>query len=165
MEETAQQYTQRLIGNVAGRNPVEILESTTRRLEELSRTLKEKGMHTKPAPDRWSAAQIMAHLAEGEIVSAYRFRRILNSSGETIEAYDQNVWVRNSGYLQADPDLALALFQTTRRANLAFLKALTPEQWECYGIHAERGKESLRHLANMVAGHDINHLKQLDAML
>ena len=164
MSETPQQYTQRILNNLGDLNPVEVLESTTSRIEALSRSLEKKGLQSKTTPDKWTAAQILSHLAEGEIVFAYRLRRALNASGEAIEAYDQSEWVKNSGYLQADPHLALSLFQALRRVNIARLKSLTPEQWAHFGIHSERGKESITQMARLTAGHDINHLRQMETI-
>jgi DinB family protein len=164
MSETAQQYTQRLLNNLGEANPVEVIEATTARLETLSRRLREKGWHQAPA-NKWSGAQILAHLAEAEIVVAYRIRRALNDPGKPIEAYDQNEWVRNAGYLESDPELAFSLFQTVRKVNIARLKSLTPEQWERFGMHSERGKESILHMTRLLAGHDINHLQQMEILV
>jgi len=52
-----------------------------------------------------------------------------------------------------------------REANLALLKSLTPDQWKHYGQHAERGQESIEHIVRMMAGHDINHVRQIEGML
>ena len=52
-----------------------------------------------------------------------------------------------------------------REANLALLESLEPEQWTQYGIHSERGQESIEQIARMFAGHDINHLKQIEKIL
>ena len=70
--------------------------------------------------------------------------------------------MKNSGYLQADPHLALSLFKALRKTNVARLKSLTPEQWTHFGIHSERGKESITQIARLTAGHDINHLRQME---
>ena len=164
MSETPQQYTQRLLNNLGDMDPVETLEATMVRLEALMGTLEKKGLRRKPSPEKWTAGDILAHLAEGEIVLAYRLRKALNSSGEPIEAYDQEVWVKNSGYLQSDPDLAFSVFKALRRVNVARLKSLTPSQWEHYGIHSERGKESIALMARLLAGHDINHLRQMEVI-
>ena len=64
-----------------------------------------------------------------------------------------------------DPRAALAVFQTLRVANLALLKSLKPEQWKHFGMHAERGEESIERITEMIAGHDINHLIQIEAIL
>jgi hypothetical protein len=52
-----------------------------------------------------------------------------------------------------------------REANLALLKSLSPDQWKHYGQHAERGQESIEHIVRMVAGHDINHIHQIERIL
>jgi hypothetical protein len=52
-----------------------------------------------------------------------------------------------------------------REANLALLKSLSPDQWKHYGQHAERGQESIEHIVRMVAGHDLNHIQQIERIL
>lgn len=164
MSETPQQYTQRLLNNLGAQDPVDVMGWTLSRIDALTRALERRGLQNEPAPNKWTAVQILSHLAEGEIVFAYRIRKALNASGEAIEAYDQNEWVKNSKYLQADPHLALSVFQALRKVNIARLKSLTPEQLDRFGIHSERGKESILHMARLCAGHDINHLQQLEAI-
>ncbi len=164
MSETSQQYTQRILNHLGTLDPLNVLESTITRLETLTRTLEKKGLQKESLPAKWTAAQILAHLAEAEIVCAYRYRKVVSTSGESIEAYDQNEWVKNSGSLQSDPYLALSLFQILRKANIAWLKSLTSDQWEHYGIHSQRGKESISQMVRMMAGHDINHLRQMEQL-
>ncbi|HSP05747.1 MAG TPA: DinB family protein [Acidobacteriota bacterium] len=89
MSETPQQYTQRLLNNLGEQNPIDVLESTISRIDALARALEKKGLQNKPAPNKWTAAQILSHLAEGEIVFSYRLRKTLNDSGTAIEAFDQ----------------------------------------------------------------------------
>lgn len=164
MTETAQQYAQRILNDLGTLDPLEALESTASQLEELTRTLITKGLQNKPLPDKWTAVQILAHLAEAEIVWAYRFRKVLGANGQPIEGYDQNEWVKNSGYLQSDPHLALSVFQILRKANISLLRSLTLEQRTFFGIHSQRGKESIETMMKMMAGHDINHLRQMQAI-
>ena len=164
MSETPQQYTQRILTYLGTLDPIVALESTLSRLEDLAGAPQKEGLQGNPSPDRWTAAQILAHLAEAEIVWAYRIRKVLGAEGQPIEAYDQNEWVKNSGYLQADANFALSLFRALRKANIALLKSLTPEQWERYGIHSERGKESIVQMIRMMAGHDINHVRQMESI-
>jgi DinB superfamily len=164
MSETAQQYTERILNDLGTLDPIDVIESTISRLEALTLALEKKGLQNKPSPDKWTAAQILAHLAEAEIVWAYRFRKVLGASGDPIEAYDQKEWVKNSGYLQIDPHLALSLFQIVRKANVVWLKSLTPKQMEHFGIHSERGKESINRMTRIMAGHDINHLRQMETI-
>ena len=163
MNETPQQYKTRIENYLGTMDPMDVLESTTSRLEVLVNKLKKQ--ETQNTPQTWNATEILAHLAESEIVYGYRIRKALNASGTPIEATDQNVWVKNAGYLQRDPQLALALFQAVRKANISFFKSLTPSQLEHFGIHSERGKESIAQMARMIAGHDINHLQQMEKLL
>ena len=114
---------------------------------------------------KWSVAQILAHLAEGEIVIAYRLRLVVGANGTPIQAYDQNKWEQNAGYLRKNAKLALDLFTTLRTNNVAFLKSLTKEQWDNFGMHSERGKESVARMAEMYAGHDVNHLRQIESIV
>ncbi len=164
MNETPQEYTQRLIRTLAGKEPLKVLEETLIEVDRLIETLPGERLTAPRAPGQWSAAQILAHLAEGEIVFAYRLRMILSSDGSPIQAYDQDIWVRHSGYLQDDPSLALSLFRTVRKSNLARLRSLQPKHWNYAGIHSERGRESIADMARLTAGHDINHLKQLKSI-
>jgi hypothetical protein len=61
-----------------------------------------------------------------------------------------------------DPQKSVELFRVLREANLSLLKSLQPEQWKHYGMHSERGQESIEKTVHMFAGHDINHLQQID---
>lgn len=163
MKETPQQYKTRIENYLGTMNPIEVLKSTTSRLERLVCEL--QNQEAQSSHETWSAAEILAHLAESEIVYGYRIRKALNANGSAIEATDQNVWVKNARYLQQEPQLALSLFQTVRKANISFLKSLTAQQLENFGIHSERGKESIAQMARMIAGHDINHLQQMEKLL
>lgn len=163
-EETIEQYKQRILGYVKpSEEPLEILKSTVGRIEAaLNGTSPERLQEKKDG--KWSAAEILAHYAEGEIVFGYRIRIVLSSNGVPIQSYDQNVFMQNAKYLVARPDMALALLRNLRRTNVEFLKSLTPEQWDIYGIHSERGKETIRDIVRLYAGHDLNHLQQLERL-
>ena len=68
-------------------------------------------------------------------------------------------------YAKRDPRKSLELFRALREGNLVLLKSLTPDQWKHYGMHAERGQETIEHMVRMFAGHDLNHLKQIEGIL
>lgn len=162
MNETPQQYKERIERYLGTMDPMEILESTSERLKAFVNKLEKK---QEQLSEQWTALEILAHLAESEIVYGYRVRKALNASGTAIEATDQNEWVKNARYLKSDPQLAFSLFQALRKANISFLKSLTPQQRENFGIHSERGKESIAQMARMIAGHDIDHLYQMERLL
>ncbi len=106
----------------------------------------------------------MAHLADDELVGGYRLRMILSSPGTAIQAFDQDIWARTGRYDRTDVYSSLEIFRVLRRANLALLHSLNAEEWELFGVHAERGVESIRDIAMYFAGHDINHFKQIEAI-
>lgn len=162
MQETAQQYTQRLLGNVGGKEPLRVQRETAKKLATLIRRLNKKQLTRKPAPGKWSIAEILAHLGDAEIVGAWRLRHILCSNGAPIQAYDQDAWASTFDYARRDAKQSLEFFRMLRENNLAMLKALPKELWENYGQHQERGQESVTHIVRMFAGHDLNHLGQVE---
>ena len=120
---------------------------------------------TRPSKDKWSIGEILAHLAEDELATAWRYRQMLEHSGLQLMGFDQDLWARMGDYCSPLPDESLALFRLLRNANLQFLKQITPEQWESSGIHAERGRITIRDLAVHMSAHDANHIEQIRAIL
>jgi len=165
MKETPQQYTQRVVSYVEGKKPLEVQAATAKKLERLIKGVSTAKLRKRPAPDQWSVAEILAHLADAEIVGGFRMRLILGAPGTPIVAFDQDSWVTSGHYEKRDPRKSLEQFRVVREANLALLKSLTPEQWKHYGMHSERGQESIEHVVRMFAGHDVNHLRQIEGML
>jgi hypothetical protein len=165
MNETPQHYTQRILGYVEGKQPLEVQASTPGKLERLIKGLSVTKLRERPAADRWSVSEIVAHLADAEIVTGFRMRLILGAPGAPIAAYDQNSWVTSGHYEKRDPLKSVEQFRVLREANLALLESLTPEQWKHYGMHSERGQETMELIVRMAAGHDINHLQQIERIL
>jgi len=127
--------------------------------------LSEAQLKFKAAPDKWSVNEILAHLADTEIVVGFRMRLILDAPGTPVVAVDQDSWVTSGHYEKRDPRKSVEQFRVVREANLALLKSLTPQQWKHYGMHSERGQETIEHIVRMYAGHDINHLQQIERIL
>jgi uncharacterized damage-inducible protein DinB len=165
MQETPQQYTRRILGHIEGKDPLKVQRQTPKKLAGLIRGLSRKQLTRKPAPGKWSINEIMAHLADAEIVVAWRLRHILGNNGDAIQAYDQNVWAETFDYAHRDAKESLEFFQVMRARNLAMLKALPKALWENYGMHQERGKESIAHIVRIYAGHDLNHLGQMEKIV
>ena len=165
MNETPQQYVARILGLVAGHEPMKVQRSTADKLAKLTRGIPRKKLSRRPAPGKWSVTEILAHLAETEWVIGWRLRSILNSNGTPIQAFDQDAWAQTSNYARQDPKKSVALFRALRAENLALLKSIPKEKWENYGMHAERGKETIAHIFRLIAGHDLNHLGQVAALL
>ena len=165
MPETPQQYTQRIIGNVQGQDSLKVQAATPKKLDRLIKGVSPAKLRKRPARDKWSAAEILSHLADAEIVIGWRLRSILGSPGVTIQAYDQNSWVSALHYEKRDPRLSLSQLRAVREANIALLKSLTPEQWKHSGMHSERGEETIEHIVRLIAGHDLNHIQQIERIL
>ena len=165
MNETPQQYTQRIVANVEGKQPLAVQAATAKKIERLINGVPASKLRKRPAAGKWSVSEIVAHLADVEIVVGFRMRLILGAPGTAIAAFDQDSWVVSGHYEKRDPRKSVEQFRVLREANLALLKSLTPEQWKHYGMHAERGQETIEHTVRMIAGHDLNHLSQIERIL
>jgi len=163
--ETFQEYSARLLSYSSDKDPLAVLASTPARIGALIAGRGAQDLQWSPAPARWSVAQIVAHLSDAEVVGAYRFRMVLAQSGTPLQAFDQNAWAREMKYERRDAHASLALFAAVRRSLLPLLDGLSDAELERYGMHAERGKESVRHLIALYAGHDLNHLGQIERLL
>jgi methionine--tRNA ligase beta chain len=165
MAETMPQYVDRLMGYVGTDDPLPILRQTAPRIAALITARSDDDLRWTTAPDRWSACAILAHLADSEIVASYRIRMILASPGVRLQAFDQNEWASALGYAQSDAFESLALFRALRGSWLGLLDVIDPSWLDRYGVHEERGNESVRHLLRLYAGHDLNHVWQIERLL
>jgi hypothetical protein len=89
-------------------------------------------------------------------------RLILANNGVSVQPFDQDVWAETFAYAKRDSAASLEAFRVLRENNLAMLKALPKNLWENYGMHQELGKETITHIVRMFAGHDLNHLAQVE---
>ena len=165
VDANAQAYTQRILANLKGRDPLDVLSSTAGRLRELTAGRTRDDLARKPDPSRWSVVQIVAHLADSEVVGAWRFRSVIASDGVALQPYDQNAWATTFRYEETDPFESIGLFETVRSSTLSLLRRVDPALHANYGMHAERGKESIEHLIRLYAGHDLNHLSQIEGLV
>ncbi len=165
MSETPQQYTGRLLGYLDRQDPVVILKATPATLDRVISSVPPTVLKQRPAPGKWSISEILAHLADTELVLGFRVRFILGAPGSPIAAFDQDRWAIAGHYDKRDPRLSVATIRALREANLALLESLDPEQWKHDGIHSERGQESIEHIVRMWAGHDLNHLQQIERII
>ncbi len=165
MKETPQEYVQRILGYVGAQDPLGIQRRTPKTLERLIKGASASRLRKRPAPDKWSVTEILAHLADTEIVASWRIRAILGSPGTPLQAFDQDTWVTAGHYDRRDARKSLELFRVLREVNLALYKTLTPGQWKHHGMHAERGVETVEHTVRLFAGHDLNHTRQVAQIL
>ena len=129
MQETPQQYTQRMLSNSRGKDPLRLQQATPGKLATLIRRLSKKQLTRRPAPGKWSIAEILAHLADAELVIGYRMRLILASNGTVIQAFDQDAWAQTFNYNRRDPRTSVETFRVLRENNLRLLKSVPRKSW------------------------------------
>ena len=117
----------------------------------------------KPAPDKWSILEILGHLADIEIVYAYRLRQMLADEKPVIAPMDQDAWAKNLGYTEiAAPEL-VALYGLNRHHSLRLLRRLKPADLEKSAFHPELRKQvTVARLVEQMSGHGANHLAQIE---
>ena len=165
MPETAEQYIGRILGYVEGQDGIKVQRTTAAKLKKSIQGLTPKQLQWRSAPGKWSIAEIIAHLADAEIVASWRMRSVIGENGITIQPFDQDAWASVFEYRERDTKRSLELFRVLRENNLSMLKEIPRETWDNYGMHLERGKESIAHLARMFAGHDTNHVLQIERIV
>ena len=165
--ETFDQYIERILSYVDGNGsrPIEILRRTPRRLSKRVGAAPRSRLTARPKPGKWSAGEILSHLAEVEMLWGYRLRAIVEKSGQKLLGMDQDAWARNSRYRRIDPRRALETFVAIRRANLDFLAGVPPAARRNYGSHSQFGRLTVDRIAALMAGHDVNHVRQIEERL
>jgi DinB superfamily len=140
-------YLSRIRDYAQGKDPLELQKQTPELLAELLANASHEQITVRPSKDKWSIVEILAHLAEDELATSWRYRQMVEHSGLQLMGFEQDLWARMGDYRSRVPHESLALFRLLRNANLQFLKQITPEQWECSGIHVERGRITIKDLA------------------
>ena len=146
------------------RSPVDVIEETSRRLSEIVNKLSiGSNLEWRPAPGKWSAREILCHLADCEIAFAFRLRQTLAETNHVIQPFDQEKWAGMYGGLSARA--ALSAFSSLREWDLAVIQHTPADAMGKKVNHPERGDMTFRTIVETMAGHDLNHLKQLDAIV
>jgi len=145
------------------RHPIEVIEQTPGTLSGLAIQLVPASMEWRPAPGKWNAREILCHLADCEIAFGFRLRQTLAETRHVIQPFDQEKWAGTYGSLGARS--ALNAFSALREWNLALIGSTTPEGMAKAVTHPERGEMTFRVIVETMAGHDINHLAQLDRIV
>jgi len=143
-----------------GRPVPEILAATPSALAGLIETIGAEKSAAPPAPGKWSPAEIISHLADCELVFAFRLRQTLAEDSHTIQPFDQEKWAVQYGGISAAQ--ALEVFKAMRGWNLQLLKNVKPEAAGRTVTHPERGTMTFQTIVETMAGHDLNHIAQLE---
>ena len=158
-------YLASLFNALGTRDPLEVLAETPSAIRSLTNGVPRAKLLALEAPGKWSVTHVVMHLADSEIVGAFRFRMVLAHEQPSIPGYDQDLWANHLKYGEADLAAALDQFSGLRTANLRLLTGTSATERERFGIHSERGEESIGKMIRMYAGHDLVHLRQINRIM
>jgi len=147
---------------VAGEDLLRSLERTPRRIEQVVSAWPPEAFERSHAPGKWTARQVLTHLAQTEIVFGNRLRFGLAEDGYVIQPFDQDSWMRVEP--RVDGHAALAAYLGLRQMNLALCRSLTPEQRARTVTHPEHGSVTVEWVMTFFAGHERHHLPQLESI-
>ncbi len=130
-------------------------------LENLVNGLTGEELRRPEAPGKWSILEVIHHLADSELVWAYRLRLVLAEKQPEITGYDQDRWASQLKYREANLQDVLELLGILRKTNLRLISSLSDEELQRAGTHNERGEETVEHMIRLYAGHDLVHSNQI----
>jgi DinB superfamily len=148
--------------DLGGRVPLDALADTPERIRRLVERWRDDQFERGYAPGKWTARQVLVHLAQIELALGTRSRFALTQAGYTVQPFSQDDWISLENTL--DAGTALAAYVSMRRMNLAMWRTLTPEQLNRPFAHPEYGEITVAWTMAMMAGHDIHHLRQLETI-
>ena len=154
-------YVRHMLALVGDRDPVALLEAGPGALAEAAAGLSEADARRRPDGGGWSPLQVLRHVADSEVVYGYRLRLIAAADRPAIPGYDQDAWADALHYHHGTVADALQDHADARRATVRWLRALDGRQWDRVGLHSERGAETIRQTATLLAAHDLAHADQL----
>ena len=114
-------------------------------------------------PGNWSPRKIVHHLADADMISATRVRRLVAEEDVHIVAYDEALWARRAHY-ERPIAAALALVDAVRMNTAEFLRSLTDEEWQREGTHSEAGRYTPEIWLQYYAQHAQDHVAQIEAI-
>jgi hypothetical protein len=129
--------------------------------EDAARSVPASHMDAPPAPEKWTARQIICHVADSEGVAIVRYRMIAAQPGSTLTAFDQELWASQTLYEFMPWEDALRAYVAMRQHNVNMLRGLPLEAWSRSAIHVERGENSLFKLVQHNAVHVEGHAGQV----
>ncbi len=148
--------------HVGDRTPMDVISETPHRLAQLVETIGPQRLETPPAPGKWSARDIVSHLADAEVAFAFRLKQTLAEDHHVIQPFDQDLWAKS--YPAYDTRLALATLSALRAWNVALIRSVKPAELSKPVTHPERGTMTFQTIVETMAGHDRNHMKQMEAI-
>ena len=114
-----------------------------------------------PIPGKWSAAEIVHHLADSETTSALRLRRLLVEDHPLIQGYDQEAFAARLNYNNRNMAPALEAFRSARATTSQLFDSMSEEDWQREGTHSESGAYTPEDWLRIYAAHAHNHADQI----
>ncbi len=145
------------------RDAVTVIASTPGRLRELAAAIGAERLGTPRAPGKWSPRDILCHLADCEIVFAFRLRQALAEDNPVVQPFDQDRWA--PPYAKQNAEQALAAFAAIREWNLSLVRTLPAAARDRRMTHPERGEMTFQTVLDTMGGHDLNHVAQLEELV
>lgn len=149
---------------VGSHDPFLVLDSTPQRISDLCAGLSETQLATSIEAGKWSIHQIVAHLADCELVFQHRARMMLFEDNPTLVAFNQDVWVNGWQREKERFDQTLERLRVLRESTVRLFRNTPEHELRRYGTHTERGVQVVGDYIVMIAGHDVNHLSQIEAI-
>jgi uncharacterized damage-inducible protein DinB len=144
---------------------IEAAEKSPKQVAAAVSGLPDKVLRFKPAPDKWSILEILGHLADMDILYAYRMRQMLADEKPVFAAIDQDAWARNLGYMESSPAEMVALYGINRHANLQLLRRLKPGDLDKSAYHPELKRQfTVAEMVERMGIHGANHLDQIERL-
>jgi hypothetical protein len=144
---------------LGSRDPLEAIEDSIAQIRRLTSSWPLARIERSYAPGKWTARQVLTHLAQTELAIGTRARMALAIPDYVAQAWDQESWIRFDTALSGLA--ALDTFAAIAGMNLAFFRQLTPAERDVRFAHPEYGDLTVEWVIHQIAGHQINHLQQL----
>ena len=138
------------------------MADTPSRIRHIVSTLDQAGLARSYAPGKWTARQLLVHLAQTELAFGVRARMALTSDDYVVQPFDQDRWLAREPVVE--PATALAAYEGMRALNLAFFRSLSAADLGRTFQHPERGRLDVRDVVEMLAGHELHHLQQFEVI-
>jgi hypothetical protein len=147
---------------IEGQDAATMVREFPEKLTPVVARLGADGMGRRLAPDKWTAAEILSHMTDTEIAFSFRWRQALAEDNHVVQPFDQDRWAKH--YATMSGEEAVRTLLALRAWNCILLDRLSPADWERRVVHPERGELTFRTLVEIMAGHDRNHLRQLETI-
>jgi hypothetical protein len=157
-----QAYREALLAVIGDRDPLEVMAETLGRVRALAQGRSAGDLERRSGDGEWSAAEVVGHLVDVEIVVGFRLRLVLTDDRPSYPGYDEKLWSR----LPKPPaDQLVGVLDGLRAYNLWMLRSIPRAEWSRAGVHSEQGEETVEVMIRKLAGHDLTHMNQLERAL